>query len=114
MILNGSYPRTITRDIPLVITDYREISLQIYAKLVLKANLMEAMHAFWRLIRTGEATTSVSRGTPKKYRGSENDGDGSIGIWEQPETLETTVDKTDRGKQRFGLWTRMENGYRAY
>lgn len=50
----GAYPNwydvtlaSITRDIPFGITDYREISLQINAKLVLEENLMEARDAFW-------------------------------------------------------------------
>lgn len=42
---------SITRDIPFAITDYREISLQINAKLVLTENLMEARHTFWQHIK---------------------------------------------------------------
>ena len=42
---------SITRDIPFAITDYREISLQINAKIVLKENLMEARHAIWQHIK---------------------------------------------------------------
>ena len=54
----GAYPNwydvmlaSITRDIPFAISDYREISLQINAKLVLKENLMEAKNAFWEHVK---------------------------------------------------------------
>lgn len=54
----GAYPNwydvtlaSITRDIPFAITDYREISLQINAKLVLNDNLMEARQTFWQHIK---------------------------------------------------------------
>lgn len=54
----GAYPdwydvtlASITRDIPFAITDYREISLQINAKIVLGENLMEARHAFWEHVK---------------------------------------------------------------
>lgn len=54
----GAYPdwydvalASITRNIPFGITDYREISLQINAKLVLDENLMEARHAFWQHVK---------------------------------------------------------------
>jgi len=39
---------SITRDIPFVTTDYRELGIQINVKFILKANWMEAMHTLWR------------------------------------------------------------------
>jgi len=60
---------TITRDMPFPITDDRVVSLQIHEKLVLKANLTEAMYAFLSdalgLHLIGEATSKQEVASPE-------------------------------------------------